>query len=230
MDNKSNYQDDLASIKGMLANPKDTPFIVPNGYFNTLETNIMKRISVISDTEKSFGVPEGYFESLSEHIFAKIKKENYATPINSFDKTEHHPFIKVLKEKVSTPGFTTPQNYFDELSQKINREIAPSVEKEKSKEIIFPIRRKNRILSWIGYAAAACIAISLGIYGFLQYQSNTFERTLKSIPDSEIVNYLQYYSEPGDAAFLEAQFDDVIQMDKPQFSEEDIEAYLDYSI
>ncbi|MGK9116985.1 hypothetical protein KXS00_03430 [Olivibacter jilunii] len=231
MDNERNYRDDLAGIQGVPPNPKDTPFIVPTDYFDRLEANIMQRVSIISDMEKSFTVPKGYFESLSDHIIAKIEKEDNLTLANStFEDTEYHPFIEKLREKVTTSGFVTPQNYFDQLDKKINQAIVSTAKNEKTREIAFPIRRKNRNLTWIGYAAAACIAIGLGVYGFFQYQSNNFERTLKSIPDNEIVNYLEYYSEPGDAAFLEAQFDGVIQMDKPKFSEEDIEAYLDYSI
>lgn len=230
MDNKRNYRDDLAGIRGIPLNPKDTPFIVPTGYFNTLENSIIQRIHVISDTEQSFKVPEQYFESLGERILAKIEREGLHAEVDNSSHDNLESFIEKLKEDASAPGFFAPPNYFDGLSQKITQAVADLKEEEEPKEIILPTRRKKLTLSWISYAAAACLLIGLGVYSFFQYQSNNFDHRLKSIPANEIVNYLEYYSEPGDAAFLEVQFDDVIQMDKPKFSEEDIEAYLDYSI
>lgn len=231
MDNKRNYQDDLAGIKGIPLNPKDTPFIVPSDYFNTLEADIKRRVSIISDAEASLKVPKQYFESLSDRIFARIGNEsNQDDEFVSREEAKEKPFIAELRKEVPKSGFVTPSQYFNELSEKINVAIAPLNAEESPREFSIPIKKTRYPSLWMRYAAAACITIGLGVYGFFQYQSNSFERKLKDIPENEIVSYLEYYGETGDATFLEAQFDGAIQMSQPTFSEKDIEAYLDYSI
>ncbi|WP_134090596.1 hypothetical protein [Olivibacter sp. XZL3] len=231
MDNKRNYQDDLAGIKGLPLNPKDTPFIVPSDYFNTLEAKIKRRVAIMSDAEASFEVPKQYFESLSDRIFARIENESYQNDeFVSQEEVKEKPFIIELRKEVPTSGFVAPPQYFDVLSEKIKAAVDPLNLEENTREISFPRKKKRYMSLWMRYAAAACITIGLGVYGFFQYQSNSFERKLKDIPENEIVSYLQYYGETGDAALLEAQFDGVVQMNQPTFSEKDIEAYLDYSI
>jgi|GEM_PF-1884557 len=233
MDNRSNYSDDLAGIKGMPVHPKDNPFIVPANYFNALEDKIMQRVVAITDAEKSFSVPESYFDGLTKKILERIhQEEQESTSIFSLSDDEQNPFLEKLREIVPNAGYTVPDNYFEELNTKLKHTIPSDTAEHEELEKVIPFRKKkSKFTSWIGYVAAACIAISLGTYTFLQLNAaNSFEKKLEHISNSDIVSYLEYYSEPGDGAIFEAQFEGVQQIDKSNFSEEDIEAYLDYSI
>lgn len=236
MDNKSNYQDDLAGIKGMPQHPKDSPFIVPSNYFQDLEDKIMERIEVIDRSEKSLTVPPAYFDTLAQRIMERIdKEESVAVPIVRLSDDVDHPFLEKLKEVAPTSGFTVPDYYFEKLNTTLQQHLGTGQgnDVEEFQKIIPLNKRKSKFTSWLGYIAAACIAVSLGTYTFFQLQTptmNSFEKELNAISDSEIVSYLEYYSEPGDGAIFEAQFEGEQGTDQSNFSKEDIEAYLDYSI
>lgn len=226
MDNKSNYQDDLKSIKGAPANPKDMPFVVPGDYFSQLEAKILMRVRIITDTEKSFTIPDLYFTSLPDKIRQRIQfeeQEDRLADVIGNDDT----FIKNLKDWVPEAGFTTPTSYF-ETSRK---QMVEAVFEENKNDQVIPFMQRRASHTWIKYAAAACIAVCIGIYAFFQLNTpDSFEKRLNNIPESDIVSYLEYYNEFGDGAAFEAQFDGVLQLDKELYSEEEIEAYLDYSI
>ncbi|GAA4796562.1 hypothetical protein GCM10023231_26310 [Olivibacter ginsenosidimutans] len=227
MDNKRFYQDDLEGVKGMPLNPKDLPFIVPNDYFSTLETKIRHRIRVISATEKCFKVPKHYFETLPSRIQERIAFEEQA------DTNQEPSFIEQLKVTAPTSGFSIPNGYFDDLNTAIVQAVDDQPEQKNKQANVIPLqKRRARPATWIGYVAAACIAISIGTYTFFQlhHTTDTFENRLKNIPDNDIVSYLEYYSESGDGAAFETQFEGVLQLDEKHFSDEEIEAYLANSI
>lgn len=240
-DNRSNQNDDLKGIHDTSINLMDTPFIVPENYFDALPAKIQRRINVIEDTTSSFTLPEGYFDSLSERIQARVTEsglegageQNEDLAVNDYSFIKEISFINELKDKVPTAGFETPSNYFENLTKKIEESVK---EQRDNKESAVPINlykeRKIKKLTWMGYAAAACIAVSIGAYAFFQSKSvNNFQKELHNISENEIVSYLEYYTEPGDVTtILETEFEGAVQTNKTNFSEEDIEAYLDYSI
>lgn len=238
-DDRSKHNDDLNGIKGISVNLKEMPFIVPENYFDSLSSKIQQRIEIIESSESSFAVPEGYFDTLSERIRKKITQgehentnaQNEYPLVNEYDSNEEISFINELKATVSTAGFETPVNYFENLTGNIEE----SIKKHSSAEIVTlrdsHKRKKIRPLTWIGYAAAACIAISVSAYAFFQVNSvDSFQNRLDNISENEIVSYLEYYTEPGDVTMLETQFEGAAQTNEADFSKEDIEAYLDYSI
>lgn len=240
-DNKSNHNDDLKGIHDVSINLMDTPFIVPESYFDTLPARIQRRINVIEDTASSFALPEGYFDSLSERIQARVmeselenaEEQNEDLTVNDYSFIKEISFINELKDKVPTTGFETPSNYFENLTEKIEESVKEQRNNKESAVLInLHKERKLKKLTWMGYAAAACIAISIGAYAFFQLNSvNSFQKKLHNISENEIVSYLEYYTEPGDATtILETEFEGAVQTNKANFSEEDIEAYLDYSI
>lgn len=239
-DNRSNHNDDLKGIQDISINPMDTPFIVPENYFDVLPTKIQRRIKLIEDTTSSFSLPAGYFDSLSERIQAKIEEselenadeQNNDLAVNDYSFIKEISFISELKNKIPTTGFETPPSYFENLTNKIEESIKEQVSKESVVSIHLQKERKVKRLTWIGYAAAACIAISIGTYAFFQLNSvNNYQNKLHSISENEIVSYLEYYTEPGDVTnILETEFEGAVQTNKEKFSEEDIEAYLDHSI
>ncbi len=222
MDSKSNYQNDLEGIPGLPSNIRDNPFIVPTDYFNRVEIKIRQRIKIIDETEKSFVVPEHYFESLQDRILARLDQE---------EQVQEDPFIQQLKQTLPDSGFSVPTGYFEQVNDKIKERLFLPDEKGESYPVI-PLngRKRGFILSWIQYAAAACVILSVGIYGIVRYQSASFDRKLETISDQAILEYLEYYSEPGDGAIIEAQFDDAFPTDGSHLSNEEIQTYLDNSI
>lgn len=60
---------------------KENPFTVPEGYFDSLESEVMKKIEALPDFESvsgknPFAVPEGYFDSLPASIQERISSNS----------------------------------------------------------------------------------------------------------------------------------------------------------
>jgi len=201
------------------------PFVVPGDYFSQLEAKIMQRVRVIADTEKSFTIPDLYFTSLPNKIQQRIQLEEKEDRFGDLEENGDS-FINHLKASMSGTGFSIPTGYFETSYQQTTEAVTG---KDKNEKIVSMPQRKSN--AWIKYATAACVAVCMGVYAFMQLNTpDSFEKRLNNIPESDIVSYLEYYNEFGDGAAFEAQFDGVLQLDKELYSEEEIEAYLDYSI
>ncbi len=101
-------------------------------------------------------------------------------------------------------------NYFSSLGEKIKTKIDKS-EKKESKPIV-----KKLTTSWFGYAAAACITAIIAFGLYLNTGTKNVNNQLSDIPATEIVNYLQLYSDAGDAPVIMENLGD-----KPRLSELD---------
>ncbi len=65
---------------GLSGMKRENPFKVPDGYFDSLPGDIMKRIEAVSELdrmskENPFNVPEGYFDSLPAAVQQRISDE-----------------------------------------------------------------------------------------------------------------------------------------------------------
>jgi len=96
-------------------NPNN-PFIVPEGYFDSLSETILSKITLEeaagNKQETGFTVPENYFTELGEQINAQIR---IASATNK-----------------EAPGFTVPDGYFNELTDQITARI--TIEEALNKE------------------------------------------------------------------------------------------------
>ena len=78
LNNKFSGDEELEKLSPMLSQlNKDNPFGVPSGYFDSLNSEIMKKIESLPDldsvpVENPFAVPAGYFESLPSGIMDKV--------------------------------------------------------------------------------------------------------------------------------------------------------------
>ncbi|QNL49443.1 hypothetical protein H8S90_22380 [Olivibacter sp. SDN3] len=222
MDNKNNRHQDWENkqITGIL---NSNPFIVPENYFNSLEIKIKQRIKVVNETKDFLKVPEGYFDTLQQRIHNRINQ-------TELGKADDPSFVSELKNKAPTAGYTLPVDYFEGLTNKINRAVdsqtSKTVEQKASKGI------KRMWSTWIGYAAAACLAITVGVYTFSPTNTpNSLQQRFHNIPENEIISYLEYYTEPADLSVIDdMQLEESFQATERYFTEEDIEAYLDYNI
>ena len=152
---------------------------VPEDYFNTLKANIVSRCLIEDarfENEEEFSVPSNYFDTLPAQIESRIAEET-------------------IRKFVSSDGFTVPEGYFSSLQQRILARTA-STEKPVG-TIIKPIKR-----NWLKYAAAACVTLVLGSVLVFNSRENSFEAQLSSIPDQEIINYLQVHSDMSDTPMI----------------------------
>jgi len=178
-----------------------------------------------------YTVPDGYFADLTQHTLAQCRLSEMAegtweVPTGYFDQLSDRISMKLkeqrLKETVTETGFTVPDGYFEQLEAQVRiRQTTPPV-------------RKMGGLKWMAYAAAACVALAVGVAGMNQLTvegPTTASNHLASVSDQEIFNYLELYGTDNDVAYISEQLNEV---DEPVIGEgisaEDIEAYLNHTL
>lgn len=177
-----------------------------------------------------FSVPYAYFESLNDDLktLATLEslplknEEDYPLPLHYFkqlpDKINDRAAIEATWNLSPETAFQVPDNYFDSLKERIKSRI----EKEKESVVI-----KKRIPSWIPYSAAASILFVLGLSLYFNSSGYVFNKQLSSVPDYEIINYLQIHSTVNDNQYLiENITEDGLQQVSIDLSAEDIEQYI----
>ncbi|WP_353134240.1 hypothetical protein [Pseudopedobacter sp.] len=147
-----------------------------------------------------FIVQENYFDHLHEQILSNVKlagfkEENpFKVSEDYFLQTEKQILAQANLPKESTNAFEVPENYFDNLQTRILSGIEESKSKNNVRSIFNP--------SFIRYAAAILVilSITLGLY-FNQKKVNV-NSEIANIPDQEIIDYLNTYSDPSDIQFI----------------------------
>lgn len=169
----------MEEAPSLAAMDRKHPFAVPENYFIGLKADILSRC-VIEDArfsnEEEFTVPADYFETLPLQIEAGIAEQN-------------------IRTIASADGFTVPGNYFSGLKQNILEKTKTNNQPDKS--LIKPIRS-----NWLRYAAAACVTLVLGSVLIFNNQKDSIESQLGSIPDQEIINYLQIHTDMADIPLI----------------------------
>lgn len=228
MTEKHTYPHDDASGKlpeGLRANP----YTVPNGYFESLlQQTIQQCHSSIPANEGD--LPAGYFEQLTENITAKIAEQKLKTFVNEpgfvipdgyfYGLEQRLVAGSKLKESVTETGFTVPEHYFEHLSDRI---------REATKKQTTPVR-KLRWSKWVAYAAAASVALVLGI-SFFNVVSPPVEppQPLAAVSDQQILDYLELYGSPDDLMYISEELEDFDEQNiGAGVSDEEIEAYLNH--
>lgn len=192
---------------------EETPYQVPVGYFDSLDTVIMARIAAGGIEENSLlqvagkqmpqDVPQGYFDTLSDNILSKIKAQQSIQTATE-ELRELSPLLAGLS-KVNL--YEVPAGYFENLSAGIT-------EKTTETKVVSMFSRKV----WIRYAAAAVLfgMIAFGINFFMQPTTNDFvnddffrpiteeqiNKELAQISEDEIINYLKMTSDSKDVAAI----------------------------
>ena len=70
MDVKNDISEELRLLSAVVAAiSRQTPYVVPEGYFTDLSTRVLQRVS----KPLTFSVPEGYFEGFAQQVLNKIK-------------------------------------------------------------------------------------------------------------------------------------------------------------
>lgn len=181
---------------------KAIPFTVPAGYFDELQATVKRRVFIETEALKGQGalrVPEHYFEELTGRIESGVK-------------------LEALKAQVPAGGFNLPDTYFEGLSARINERIDSSERRT-------PVRRM--LTSWVAYAAAACVTMTIAAGIYFNSDSYNFNKQLSEISEQEIINYLQVHSTAGDTPFiLEHLNPEELNQVSAEVSAEDLEQYI----
>ena len=191
---------------------EETPYQVPVGYFDTLDTVIMARIAaggieensllIVAGKQMPQDVPQGYFDTLSNSILSKIKAQQSIQTVTE-ELNELSPVLAGLSKEIL---YEVPAGYFENLSAGIT-------EKTTETKVVSMFSRKV----WIRYAAAAVLfgMIAFGITFFIQQPTNglvadipeikteeQINTELAKISDEEIINYLKMTSDSKDVAAI----------------------------
>ncbi|WP_353125878.1 hypothetical protein [Parapedobacter pyrenivorans] len=212
------------------------PYTVPEGYFDDLYNRTLRQCRHMEETPTTFAVPSGYFQQLEDGIMAKIAEEKlrnivgeagFSVPEGYFSSLEEQSLANVkIRENAVEPGFAVPEHYFDTLQNRITDRT--------SRREVTLVRKISRPTKWVAYAAAACIAMVMGITGIFRLVDDGAETStspLASVSDQEILNYLELYGTANDMIYISEHLDD---FDEPNInegiSEVDLEAYLNHTL
>ncbi len=210
------------------------PYTVPNGYFENLHYRIVQNCRHIEDASAAFAVPSDYFERLEESITAKIAEQQLKTIVSESgfsvpeDYFSNREALLLADQKirgtVREPGFNVPEHYFDTLQDRITDQT--------SRGAAIPIRKISRP-KWVVYAAAASIALVMGVIGIFGLVDDGSETAslLSSVSDQEILNYLELYGTANDMIYISEHLDGFDERSIGEgISEADIEAYLNHTL
>ncbi|HEY0056206.1 MAG TPA: hypothetical protein VGB63_12685 [Pedobacter sp.] len=201
-----NWQEEAPKLAAM---EKNNPFLVPEGYFEEMQAQLHAQIFIhqFDKQQELFQVPDQYFDTLTDQISSRVKLEQLVGSKN---------------EEV----FSVPENYFENLEDKINAKIGITSQKQSK------VRKLSS--SWITYAAAACITavLTFGIYNYRTSNTDNVENQIAQLPEEEIVNYLQLYSDAGDIPVIASNVEDVPEVSEllPEISDSEIEQYLQLNL
>lgn len=116
-----------------------------------------------NNTPSGFTTPKDYFDTFEDRLFEKLQTATI-----------------IPKET----GFKVPDNYFDGLEDSLANELFSSEEKHIK---VIPIHSKKKYLTYIGYAAAACV-LFLGIINF--FPDSTTGISIDTVVNSEINTFI----------------------------------------
>ncbi|MGK6351520.1 hypothetical protein [Parapedobacter sp. DT-150] len=208
------------------------PFTVPDGYFDGLHQRILRRQRDGEGAQTAWVVPSGYFDQLTDRITAQIAEQKlrdavsepgFTTPEGYFGQLEEQLLLgATLRRQAEETGFTVPAAYFDGLQSTLA---------ERTADQATPIR-SIRQPKWVAYAAAACIALAASAVLFFNSANDTANSSqLGSVPDQEILNYLELYGTANDMIYITEHLDDFDEGSIGEgLSEDDIEAYLNHTL
>lgn len=209
--------DELHGISPTIAGmPKVNVFTVPEGYFDSLTTNILLNINNLE--KKDLAVPEGYFESLPGLILDRIRREEESSVLAGISRNN---------------VFSVPDGYFDQLPDQVVSQLP-----RQAKVVGF-----NRTSSFFRYALAACLTgiLGLSLFSVLNnandpietsspvvvaeaskiLQENAFDQVMNSVTDEEITQYLQSNGQDVNTALMASLSDETELPDADEYIYDD---------
>ncbi len=207
MNDNIEHKDWLNDFPALKKQNTENPFLVPENFFEEQEECIHSAIYAdelkLKIPSAGFTVPDGYFEKMQEQILSVIQLEGLR-PANEplvksdqfFDEQQSiiAARIKINEFTALGSGFTVPENYFEGLSDRINKKTGIKEVQKPAK-----IRTLFTKAAW-KYATAACIAVAVTTGIFVkQYQAaHNLQNRLSNLPDADIENYLKINADTYD--------------------------------
>lgn len=139
-----------------------------------------------------FTVPYGYFDSVDEHVASAIFVSGLNRKMNNGGFEVPNEYFVNLSERIETnilletlskseSTFAVPVNYFDTLQDKITSKI--TAEQPKNVAKIIPLWRRNIVK----YASAACFLL-IASFGAYFYQNSSSTIPLMQTQTEELAN------------------------------------------
>lgn len=193
-------------------------FTVPENYFEELPGNLQSRIAVEDALENSapgFSVPADYFEEMQANLQSRLTMEealqhtegDFTVPAGYFEDQHQQIISRIAVDEIlnnKPDGFTVPDGYFNSMQNTIISKTARPVVKHDA-----IVRRLIRS-SAFKYATAACITIAVGAtFFFTRYERDEalrqrlyLHKALATVPDDDIIDYLQNHMTAADTPAL----------------------------
>ncbi|HTR30679.1 MAG TPA: hypothetical protein VMH27_15515 [Puia sp.] len=122
MEERNEISVELSALSALVGGiDRQTPYVVPVGYFDRLPASVMSRIASASST---FQVPEGYFDQFATSVLARLKagasdpalSDNPVRPIGEGVAEELARLSATLGGISREMPYRLPEGYFDGLS------------------------------------------------------------------------------------------------------------------
>lgn len=187
------------------ATNRETPFSVPEAYFDNLPDQIMSRIMLdemgFKEQNSGFNVPAAYFDDLSVRIESAVTAETW-------------------KDLKTENAFSVPGDYFEKSAKRISQAVAVPLKDGKV---------RSMYLNLFKYASAACVLIVTAFFFYSNHHNANLDEKFSELPGDDIVNYLQISTDAGDAPVIMDNISQVtidIKSDNG-VSDKDIRNYLE---
>jgi hypothetical protein len=146
--------EELNAISPLLAGlEKKNVFSVPEGYFDELTVNTLKRVG--TGNFKTLTVPEGYFESLATSVLGKIRSLEIDAAAEL--RTLSPMLYSIQNENV----FSVPRGYFNNLENDILDKIKPQAK-------VVELKKRDSIWK---YAVAAVVTGVIGVSSLMTFNT-----------------------------------------------------------
>jgi hypothetical protein len=223
MSRNAEIQDELEGLESLLATlPREMPFAVPEGYFNSLAESLSAgtRFAEMEEpatqdwpTEIPFQTPPQYFIGLAEELTASAHA-------SVFSKADSVPY-------------EVPAGYVESLPSALLRTaLSADNSRVKAPQTIAFVPSRRR---WAGVAAAAVLLLALSLGSYRYYEMHTPEavaaRQLSRLDAESISSYVEQHVDDFDGATIEAlaAMRPGIETTLPLMDADEIEQYLNES-
>ncbi|QQL48501.1 hypothetical protein [Mucilaginibacter ginkgonis] len=236
MNNDTENKEWLKDYPALDGVAKGNPFVVPDGFFNASEEQILSSVNILSTIQsdtQAFSVPGNYFEDLQSNILSRVKIEevlgkdhSFTVPDNYFTDMHEQITSRIAVEEAARAPFTVPEGYFETLNREILNQTA-GLEAIQRRGVI----RKLVSTAAFKYASAACFALIVGA-GIIISQQNSpralhdktyLHKALSEVPNADIKGYLEMRVDANDA---NGKIDENSQSDLSNVSTDDMKDYL----
>ena len=215
--------------KKMLEQSIQLPYVVPEGYFDSLSTTVLQQLPkeeaqlpIVSTPD--YAIPEGYFDGLSNSILSRVASLSQES---ADELTVITPVLHTISNQLP---YKAPEGYFENLT--VNSELSEQPQGVKV------IAITTRIL-WLRMAVAASIVgvILLAATIFYQrengdtyasYKNVDLNKSVNKLSDDDLIKYLDndYIASNTETIILDDGAAPSLEQDAQVVPDNDMAQYL----